>query len=180
MMTWYIVQTDPDIYHCLNIADQADCLMVNFFWGYEHLKNPSIPEVYVSVDVELELREQEGDFPCPPCSLPTFTLTDKTKDLLNSIISDCTILLPIMCGSKTLYIVRPEDIACLDYSRSVVDRYSNGAVRDVEKFYFVKEDLVGKHIFRLPEIKRYTFVSSQFKQCVESNNLTGLIFREIV
>jgi hypothetical protein len=178
-MNWYIVKNNPDIYHCLNLINRADNPTLNFFWGYEHLKDSSVPETYVPVRVELELREQEGDFPCPPCSLPTITLTDRTKDLLGSMISERNILLPVLCGSEFFYVVRAEEIECLDYSHSIVNRYYNGTVQAIKEFSFKEKPLVDKHIFRLPEIKRYLFVSDQFKKCVEDNNLKGLVFIKI-
>lgn len=70
---------------------------------------------------------------------------------------------------------------CLDYDRSEFTYFkSTGGIRGIRKRVF-KPDCIGDTpIFKLPILNRVTtYVTDEFKQLVEDNNLTGLKFRKV-
>ncbi len=70
---------------------------------------------------------------------------------------------------------------CMDYERSEITYFeSTGGIFRIPKMV-LKADCVGDApIFKLPIRNRVrTYVSDEFKQLVEANNLTGLEFRKI-
>ncbi len=70
---------------------------------------------------------------------------------------------------------------CLDLDRSQFDYFDRTrSIRYIVKYEFKPDCLDGVPIFKLPMSNSVeTFVTGEFKQLVEDNNLTGLEFRKV-
>ncbi len=73
-----------------------------------------------------------------------------------------------------------EMLDCIDYERSLINRFSDGNIMSFDKYAFVKEKVEKKHIFKIiDEPRKFPFVSDEFRQQVIDNGLTGFLFSEV-
>jgi len=97
-------------------------------------------------------------------------------------MSDKVQILPIDYeGIKTLYVLNVINMVdCLDYDKSVLRRWEDGRVSEIDEFAF-HYSIVSQHdIFKIPEKNRtHIFVSDKFKATVEENGLIGFKFTEV-
>ena len=72
-------------------------------------------------------------------------------------------------------------VDCLDQERSELRRDDEeGYIDRVYTFCFKPGMLEGKHIFRLPPRSgRERLIDDGFRECVETNGLKGLLFKEL-
>jgi len=80
------------------------------------------------------------------------------------------------------YVINVTDlIDCLDYDNSEIKRFpSSGRVMRVIKYVFKIEKLRNTTIFKLPEFpKAISYVTEEFKNVVEENNIKGFKFKEL-
>ena len=87
----------------------------------------------------------------------------------------------MQCDSGEFVMLKITNVVdCLDYTRAEVKRFpSSGRVMQVISYAFKKDRLDNKIIFRIPEQTSRVYASQQFKDCVEKNQLEGLIFSEV-
>jgi hypothetical protein len=90
--------------------------------------------------------------------------------------------LPFETPVGPYYGLHVQYVDCLDISLAEVIRFqSSGRIIEVTKYAFYWEKPEGVHIFRLPELGlSRLFVSDEFKQVVEENGLTGLLFYPVL
>jgi hypothetical protein len=185
-MNWYIPTLESDEYESLDYADPSDYKVLSYFWGFETSydpdapggfrsnRQPHFPETWQPIQVEKH-PAREADI---LSLIARITITKRALSYLQPILGEA-ILLPVLCGEEVLYVVRPEDINCLNYEKATIDRYDNGTVAEIEEFALFHDKLEGKHIFRFPEDIITTLVSQTFKDVVEANNLFGMSFEKI-
>ncbi|MGI0495503.1 imm11 family protein [Alkalinema pantanalense CENA528] len=185
-MNWYIPTLESDEYDALDYVDSNDDKVLSYFWGFDTSYDPEapggfrsnrlpyFPDTWQPIQVE-KYPAKKADI----LSLVGFmTITQHALSYLKPLLGEA-ILLPVFCGEEILYVVREEEIDCLNYEKAIVDRYDNGAVSEIEEFALLHQKLEGKHIFRFPEIIITSLVSQTFKDVVEQNNLFGMSFRKI-
>lgn len=99
------------------------------------------------------------------------------KDILEPLVGEQVEFLPLETPFTPYYGLHVKHVNCLDLSKISAKYFSDGRVMRVEQYAFYWEKLEGIHIFRLPELGlSRLFVSDEFKQIVEENALTGLMF----
>jgi len=104
--------------------------------------------------------------------------THRALQILGPILGDSIEVLPIKHGRAVWYainILRVKD--CLDQKKSNVIYFSSGRIMDVEKYVFYDNCLNDCYLFKLPEfINSIQYATDAFKEIVEINKLTGLVF----
>ncbi|MEK8127554.1 DUF1629 domain-containing protein [Paenibacillus filicis] len=72
-------------------------------------------------------------------------------------------------------------IDCIDYSKSIYDKYEGyDVIKEIHKYSFQENLVLNENIFKIPEFRKTRiFVSESFKQAVEEAKLTGFQFIEV-
>ena len=98
-----------------------------------------------------------------------------------SLTFDSVEFLPAFYQHITLYALNVvEVIDCLDHQKSEFEYFPDGGIRRIKKYQLKSDLLHNKHIFKIPErIMGTTYVSDDFKNLIEQNGLSGLIFNKI-
>lgn len=100
---------------------------------------------------------------------------------LMPILKDQIEVLPLPAqGTQTTYLVLHvltyRD--CLDYKKSDIPKFKDGSYMFGNGRYHFKPNCIGNaNIFRLPESEE-TFVTENFRQVCQKNNLRGLLFNK--
>lgn len=106
----------------------------------------------------------------------------ETKACLEDLLNDFVEFVPLKCEDATFYMMHVVTvIEAVDCKNKVLGKSARG--RDVEKYAFIPERIQGVTIFKTI-IEHYInsteiFVSSEFKERVENNHLTGVKFTEV-
>lgn len=135
---------------------------------------------YVSQDTD-ERHERISNFPAISGNI---TCDESAKLILHELAQDHIDFLPLQSDTITdrkLYILYPKtELDCLDNEKSEFVRLSSGYIMRINRHAF-KSDCVGDiPIFRLPGGAAFEpYVSEEFKQLIEDNDLTGLEFRKV-
>jgi hypothetical protein len=111
-----------------------------------------------------------------------FTCNGRGWKILEPLIGRSVKTFSVKYNQSEYSIIKATNIIdCLDYSKSDVFRYQEiGRVLWVNKYVFREELIKGEHLFAIPEIKFNILVSQEFKDCVEKNDLEGLLFQQVV
>lgn len=144
---------------------------------YEH--RPLLGE-WPRVEVQLDrAAPRDGDFPSLMLAAPVFS--EHALDILRPLLGARTEVLPLICGSRSFYLINVLDVInCLDHSRAVVDYDEDGSSHHVVSYAFHEDSLSGRHVFKVPESQDLdVLVSERFKETVEQNKLKGLIFKPV-
>lgn len=137
-----------------------------------------------------EFEEGLGMANFPSWSAATVVCDVKAKEIVRELIEDHVELLPLAyypsfeekAIHSNYYAINVLQILdCLDFERSEFTRFkSTGGIRSIVKYEFRANCIGGIPIFKLPILNSIrTFVTDEFKQLVEDNNLTGLKFRKV-
>ena len=112
----------------------------------------------------------------------SFILNEKSYKILYPYIKNEAQIFKVKCENDNLYVVNITNIIdCLDYDKSEIKRFpSSGRVMRVIKYVFKIEKLRNTTIFKLPEFpKGISYVTENFKNIVEKNNIKGFKFKEL-
>lgn len=112
----------------------------------------------------------------------SFILNEKSYKILYPYIKNEAQIFKVKCENDNLYVVNIINIIdCLDYDKSEINRFpSSGRVMRVIKYVFKIEKLKNATIFKLPEFpKGISYVTEEFKNVVEENNIKGFKFKEL-
>ncbi len=133
-----------------------------------------------------EFRKNKGTANFPTCS-GTTVCDAEAKEIIRELIEDHVEFLPLAyyenfvdkaIDSKYFAINVLQILDCLDYERSEFSYY--GPLKKIIRYEFKSDCIRGIPIFKLPILNRVTtYVTDEFKQLVEDNNLTGLEFRKV-
>ena len=132
-----------------------------------------------------DFKREKGipNFPSWSSSTPVWDA--KSQHLMRNLIDESVEFLPLVSPSitDTAYeVINPLRILdCLDYEQSEFAHYEwNKKISDIIKYEFHPRRIGETPIFILPKFKRTKrFVTGEFKQLVEDNNLTGLGFKKV-
>ncbi|MCY4021360.1 MAG: hypothetical protein OXG39_18275 [Chloroflexi bacterium] len=107
------------------------------------------------------------------------------KDIIYELTKDCVEFLPLSSPTipETEYFALNcvKVLDCLDMERSEFTRFEKtGGIRSIRRYEFKANCIDGIPVFKLPILNSArTFVTNEFKQLVEDNNLTGLEFQKV-
>ena len=107
------------------------------------------------------------------------------KDIIYELVKDCVEFLalssPRIPETEYFALNCVKVLDCLDMERSEFTRFEKtGGIRGIRKYEFKANCVDGVPVFKLPIRNRVrTFVTNEFKQLVEDNNLTGLEFQKV-
>jgi hypothetical protein len=109
-----------------------------------------------------------------------FSMNENAYSVMKSLIDGQAIFLQFNTEVGTYYELDIQKINCIDLENSKNILFPSGKIMRVEKYKLYLEQLKGVHIFEpLNIMLKPIFVSNQFKDVVEKNNLTGLTFHPV-
>ena len=127
-----------------------------------------------------ELDKPIGDvFSITPSS---YIMNEKAYKILYPYLKSHSQIFKINNNGTIFYVINVTDlIDCLDYDNSEIKRFpSSGRIMRVIKYVFKNEKLKNVTIFKLPEFpKAISYVTEEFKNVVEENNIKGFKFKEL-
>lgn len=112
----------------------------------------------------------------------SFCLNEKAYKVLKPYLEKHCQIFETLNQDEKIYVVNVTDmIDCLDYDKSEIKRFSSsGRVMRIIKYVFKTEKLTNATIFKLPEFpKAISYVTEEFKNVVEENNIKGFKFKEL-
>ena len=138
----------------------------------------------------LDFQEDKGLANFPGWDAAAIVCDLNTQAIIRKLIEDHVEFLPLVyyegfadkeIDSKYFAINVLQILDCLDYERCEFTRFkSTGGIRSVRTFEFKPDCIGGIPIFKLPILRSIrTYVTDEFKQLVEDNNLTGLEFSKV-
>ena len=105
----------------------------------------------------------------------TRRVIEATRDLLGNNVE----ILPVLCEKQELFLLNVTQVLdCIDYTRAIYKRFpSSGRIMRFKKFSFIKDKVIGMHVFKIKEQPLYgVFVSDEFRQRILDNGLEGFAF----
>lgn len=112
----------------------------------------------------------------------SIVISRKAADVLEPLIAKSVELLEYPTEIGPYYLVNVLDVGdYLDRAKTDCDRIlTNGLCSGINKYVFKKELLVGRHIFSIPDMPGYRYVSGEFIEMCRKNNLQGIHLDESV
>ncbi|MCC6897292.1 MAG: hypothetical protein IT321_31010 [Anaerolineae bacterium] len=106
------------------------------------------------------------------------TCRKSALDIILDLIQDDVEILPLRHAKEELYILNIlHRVNCLDHSQSEFEVSQH--FKRITKLVLQSKCPEKRMLFKIPESALGKFVHDEFKQRVESNNLTGLIFKYV-
>jgi len=174
MKIWRVI-ADINNFERLIESSQSNKVSLRDFIGKSLLDSWVKPNLVV---INEKGRLKRGD--CPYFGILVFSIF--AIEILNDLMKDCVELLGIDCDSGNYKIINLINVVdCLDYSKSVIQRYDDGErISNIKKYAFIPEKIFNQNIFVIPERPRSpVFVSNEFKNRVLESGLKGFKFEEI-
>lgn len=190
-MKYWKYTTDSDHFQTLYLTDYGrDSPLLFHDENYKRGRLLSKPFPNVSVAYVKDLKElspsqralaqqgklRKGDFPSLYGLEVVFS--ERALQVLESLIQGGVQIMPLHCDEDQLYLIHITDlIDCLDRPKSEikwVTGYEGNLVFRIDHYVFDENNLIGKNIFKFPELFTSTFVSDDFKTAVEDHELQGL------
>lgn len=157
--------------------------------GMDLLKTgKSLSEIWETVFLPLypgdegdEIQEQSKPIPDFSEGIFGLSISKRAYAILLPLIEKQVTALDLLTEAGLYYELDIQKVNCLDIENSKTVLFPSGGILRVEKYSFYWDKLANSHIFCIPEIGRWhpVFVSDQFKEVVEKNNLTGLTFHSV-
>ncbi len=108
------------------------------------------------------------------------SISKKAYSILQPLIMNQVVFLELNTEVGLYYELDIQKVDCLDLENSAKVLFPSGKIMRIEKYKFHWENLINIHVFRaLNVVLSPDFVSKQFKEIVEKNNLTGLTFHPV-
>ena len=125
-----------------------------------------------------EVEEQSRTIPDYTHGVVGYALSARARLILDPLIASRVEFLPLLTEVGPYYNMNIRRVNGLDESLSVVTRYELGSrIMSVQAYAFHRKQIQGLHIFCLSEVgDTPIFVSNEFRNTVERNQLTGFIF----
>lgn len=122
-------------------------------------------------------------------NLGWFIVSSKLKGVLDGLEKDNIQYFPVRiinkCTNEPLEgyfvanIINVVDALCLDHSKYSVFELDGEKIYSVQKYALTKENVAGKHIFKLKCDEIPVFVSEEFREEVEKIGIIGCDFQEV-
>ncbi len=139
---------------------------------------------FANLKVEILDVGEKGDFPNFWSCHGLFVVSEQAKKCLQELIKNSVEFIPILLEDVTFYIINILSIIdAIDYENATFRKLSTGLVVGLEQYSFLKEKIEGLNIF-VTTLNGHihsteVFVTSEFKDAVEKNNLKGFKFVEV-
>lgn len=136
------------------------------------------------LEVEIVDKGEISDLPKFWTCSGIFVLSERAKTCLDELIKDCVEFIPLKCHDRVLYLINILSIIdAINYEQASFERLSTGLVVGMNQYSFHKERIEGLNIF-VTTLNGHihsteVFVTSEFKDIVEKNNLKGFKFVEV-
>ncbi len=112
-----------------------------------------------------------------------FVLSERALKIFQDFAGDTIECLPFQCKQQGYLIVNPiEFVDCLDMERSEYKVYKGAPdkILSYTKLSFVRDDLAGKHLFRIKHMHESVMAcSDEFKTALESAGMIGFQFKKL-
>ncbi len=137
---------------------------------------------YEDIDGKIVTKEtSEVKFVNIHSGLGGYYLDDKAYEMLNDLFDESVELYPAKSHIKEYKLLHVKDVLknLVDYDKSKIkwlNKEEKRAMRFI-KYYFDKEMIKDKQVFRIAELLTPLYVSEKFRQRCVDNNLTGIDFR---
>lgn len=137
---------------------------------------PMSLELWTGEKKRTEKKKKTADF--MDSGLICDAISIRAKSFLHPLIDSQTEYLELKTPIGEYSGLYVKELDCLNKASSKVKTFTNSErILRVIKYAFLWEKLADIHIFRLPGFRwRKIFVSDKFREVVEKNNLTGLLF----
>ena len=117
-------------------------------------------------------------------TVSSFCLNSRAYEILKSYLDKHCQIFEIQSQGEKMYVVNVTDIIdCLDCEKSEIEYFkSSGRIKRVLKYAFRQEKIQNTMIFKLPGtgfVNSIPFVTEDFKNIVEENNIKGFKFEEL-
>ena len=139
------------------------------------------PKLFLFSDIEHVGREEKLPIADFMNGLVFISISEKAKSILVELMENQVELLPLDTEIGKYYELNIDRICCLDEQKCVLKRPSSGkGILHVEKYAFFINKIAGRNIFLSAELGfTKCFVSDVFRQTIEENSLSGLLFSAI-
>lgn len=177
-MDYFILSADANNYRNLVFANDDDWPIVYSYNGDGIRINwKPISVVYLADETNGQL--PIGDFPSFQTHIPVYS--GRAVEALYPLLSSSGEILPLNSEEGTFFAHNVTNVfEVLDEPRSMIRRFSDGKVMNIEKHAFTKEKLDGVGIFKIPEERLgRVFVSEKFVVKVEQSGLKGFLFEKV-
>lgn len=143
-----------------------------------------VKEDFDGLEIERISGDKTCDFPKLWYAMTTLMCSKKAKDLLQNLIDNDVEFIPTKCNEDELYIIHTLHYKdAVDHDSSEIRSLSSGLEVEYLSYSFIEEKIENANIFKvLLNNNHYTtkiFVTSEFKDIVEQNGLTGIKFTEV-
>ena len=106
----------------------------------------------------------------------------KAVDISKDFLQDKAEILPLEFEGKIdeYYLINVTEVLdCIDYEKSIYERYSEGGrIMCFDNYAFIEEKVKGKHIFKIvDEPLSYCFISDEFRERIINSDLVGFDIR---
>ena len=164
-----------DEYDDLKTDKEWSIEKIREFDGREHDKDwEKVKVVRLEPEKKLPLSNAPGFFSHIP------VIDKRSKDILENYISDFVEILPLINDERDFWAINITNVLdCVDYGKSIYKMFPDGKrILRFKKYSFIEKKLIGENIFKIKdELLAAPFVSDEFKNIVDFNNLTGFKFR---
>lgn len=105
-------------------------------------------------------------------------INGRAKNVLGKLFAGVAEVLPATNDEGEFWIINVTNVLdCVDYSNAIVTRFRSGRVMMFDKYAFLADKVKQQHVFKIiEEPLSCPFVSDDFKETVEQNQLTGFRF----
>ena len=114
-----------------------------------------------------------------PVEISAVVVNEKCFKVLCPYIKDCAQVFQTKGNGQNLYVLNIiAVIDCLDRENAELKLFkSSGRIMRIEKYVFYEDKIKDAFIFKLPEeLKSQPYVTEQFKQLIEKNDIRGFKF----
>lgn len=139
---------------------------------------------FANLEVEILDNGERGDLPNFWTCHGLFIFSERAKQCLETLIKDSVEFIPVWLEDVVFYIINVLSIVdAIDYDCATFRKLSTGLVVGMEKYSFLEDKIEGLNIF-ITTLNGHihsteVFVTSEFKETVEKNNLRGFKFVEV-
>lgn len=170
MKIWHL-DCEVNEFENLGWIGEVDLELINSFDGRSKVEN------WEPISLKRMYDRPFSNTPGLTSNIPIFD--KKAVEVIKELIKEQAEILPVNYNDGEFYIINVlGTVDCVNYDKSKYKTFRDGVrIMRFEKYEFIEEIVVGKHIFRLKDepLKR-PFVSDEFRNKIVESGLTGFIF----